>query len=61
MNSLALDRPRLLARALRLEYLTVGWNVNEGVGGERIGADGNDVLGTDWVPPREPPGRPEVA
>jgi divalent metal cation (Fe/Co/Zn/Cd) transporter len=25
------DRPRLLARALRLEYLTVGWNVAEGV------------------------------
>jgi divalent metal cation (Fe/Co/Zn/Cd) transporter len=24
-------RPRLLARALRLEYLTVGWNVVEGV------------------------------
>lgn len=27
----AQDRPRLLARALRLEYLTVGWNVVEGV------------------------------
>lgn len=25
------SRPRLLARALRLEYLTVGWNVIEGV------------------------------
>ena len=25
------DRPRLLLRALRLEYLTVGWNVIEGV------------------------------
>jgi divalent metal cation (Fe/Co/Zn/Cd) transporter len=25
------DRPRLLARALRLEYLTVGWNIVEGV------------------------------
>ena len=25
------DRPRLLARALRLEYLTVGWNLIEGV------------------------------
>jgi divalent metal cation (Fe/Co/Zn/Cd) transporter len=25
------ERPRLLARALRLEYLTVGWNVVEGV------------------------------
>ena len=32
MTSLALaDRPRLLERALRLEYLTVGWNVIEGV------------------------------
>ena len=27
----AADRPRLLLRALRLEYLTVGWNVIEGV------------------------------
>ena len=27
----ASDRPRLLARALRLEYLTVGWNLIEGV------------------------------
>jgi divalent metal cation (Fe/Co/Zn/Cd) transporter len=27
----AQDRPSLLARALRLEYLTVGWNVVEGV------------------------------
>jgi len=26
----AADRPRLLARALRLEYVTVGWNVVEG-------------------------------
>ena len=26
----AADRPRLLARALRLEYLTVGWNILEG-------------------------------
>ena len=25
------NRPRLLARALRLEYLTVGWNVVEGL------------------------------
>jgi len=25
------ERPRLLARALRLEYLTVGWNLIEGV------------------------------
>jgi divalent metal cation (Fe/Co/Zn/Cd) transporter len=25
------ERPRLLARALRLEYLTVGWNVVEGL------------------------------
>jgi divalent metal cation (Fe/Co/Zn/Cd) transporter len=25
------DRPRLLVRALRLEYLTVGWNLVEGV------------------------------
>ena len=27
----AADRPRLLARALRLEYVTVGWNLVEGV------------------------------
>mgnify|MGYP003530111322 CR=1 FL=1 len=27
----ASDRPRLLRRALRLEYLTVGWNIIEGV------------------------------
>ena len=27
----ATDRPRLLGRALRLEFLTVGWNVIEGV------------------------------
>ena len=27
----ASDRPRLLVRALRLEYLTVGWNIIEGV------------------------------
>ena len=26
-----IDRPRLLARALRLEYVTVGWNIVEGV------------------------------
>ncbi|OGO56946.1 MAG: hypothetical protein A2Z32_01100 [Chloroflexi bacterium RBG_16_69_14] len=25
------DRPRLLTRALRLEYVTVGWNVVEGI------------------------------
>jgi divalent metal cation (Fe/Co/Zn/Cd) transporter len=27
----AQDRPRLLGRALRLEYLTVGWNLIEGI------------------------------
>ena len=27
----AADRPRLLTRALRLEYLTVGWNIIEGL------------------------------
>ena len=27
----AVDRPRLLIRALRLEYLTVGWNIIEGL------------------------------
>ena len=27
----AADRPRLLSRALRLEYLTVGWNIVEGL------------------------------
>lgn len=31
MTTSTADRPRLLARALRLEYLTVGWNVVEGV------------------------------
>ena len=31
MTSLTVARPVLLARALRLEYLTVGWNVVEGV------------------------------
>ncbi len=31
MTSLTAARPVLLARALRLEYLTVGWNVVEGV------------------------------
>lgn len=31
MTGLALSRPDLLRRGLRLEYLTVGWNVIEGV------------------------------
>lgn len=31
MTAAAGTRPTLLARALRLEYLTVGWNVIEGV------------------------------
>lgn len=31
MNVVVQSRPRLLARALQLEYLTVGWNVIEGV------------------------------
>ena len=31
MTIAAADRPRLLARGLRLEYLTVGWNVVEGL------------------------------
>jgi divalent metal cation (Fe/Co/Zn/Cd) transporter len=31
MTAASGSRPRLLARALRLEYLTVGWNVVEGV------------------------------
>ncbi len=31
MSTIAADRPRLLRRALRLEYLTVGWNVVEGI------------------------------
>jgi divalent metal cation (Fe/Co/Zn/Cd) transporter len=31
MTALAVSRPGLLRRALRLEYLTVGWNVVEGV------------------------------
>lgn len=31
MTTSTADRPRLLAWALRLEYLTVGWNVVEGV------------------------------
>jgi divalent metal cation (Fe/Co/Zn/Cd) transporter len=30
-TSITVDRPRLLGRALRLEYVTVGWNVVEGV------------------------------
>ena len=29
--SVAADRPGLLRRALRLEYLTVGWNIIEGL------------------------------
>lgn len=31
MTDLALPRPELLRRGLRLEYLTVGWNVVEGL------------------------------
>lgn len=31
MSELAIARPRLLGHALRLEYLTVGWNMIEGV------------------------------
>lgn len=31
MSGLALTRPGLVRRALRLEYLTVGWNLVEGV------------------------------
>ena len=31
MTAIATERPVLLRRALRLEYLTVGWNVIEGV------------------------------
>lgn len=31
MNAVATTRPALLRRALRLEYLTVGWNIVEGV------------------------------
>ena len=31
MNLFALSRPRLLRRGLQLEYLTVGWNIVEGV------------------------------
>lgn len=31
MTAAASARPALLRRALRLEYLTVGWNVVEGV------------------------------
>ena len=31
MTAIAAGRPALLRRALRLEYLTVGWNVIEGV------------------------------
>lgn len=31
MTTISADRPRLLRRGLRLEYLTVGWNVVEGV------------------------------
>ena len=31
MTAVALSRPQLLRRGLRLEYLTVGWNILEGV------------------------------
>jgi divalent metal cation (Fe/Co/Zn/Cd) transporter len=31
MNEVIASRPQLLVRALRLEYLTVGWNIVEGV------------------------------
>ena len=31
MTNVAVDRPGLLVRGLRLEYLTVGWNVVEGL------------------------------
>jgi divalent metal cation (Fe/Co/Zn/Cd) transporter len=31
MNEVVASRPQLLERALRLEYLTVGWNLIEGV------------------------------
>ena len=31
MSAGTLERPRLLARGLRLEYLTVGWNIVEGL------------------------------
>lgn len=31
MSQLALSRPQLLRRGLQLEYLTVGWNIVEGV------------------------------
>ena len=31
MTNVAVDRPSLLVRGLRLEYLTVGWNVIEGL------------------------------
>ena len=31
MTNVAVDRPGLLVRGLRLEYLTVGWNVIEGL------------------------------
>ena len=31
MTGLALSRPELLRRGLRLEYLTVGWNIVEGL------------------------------
>lgn len=30
MTAVTGDRPRLLVRGLRLEYVTVGWNVVEG-------------------------------
>jgi len=33
MTALAATRPALLRRAIRLEQLTVGWNVVEGAGG----------------------------
>lgn len=31
MTTITADRPSLLRRALRLEYLTVGWNIAEGL------------------------------
>ena len=44
MTSLAApDRPRLLARALRLEYVTVGWNIVEGLVGIAAAAASGSV------------------
>ncbi len=51
-TSAAGDRPALLRRALRLEYLTVGWNLVEGVIAVAAGlASGSVALlgfGVDW-------------